>query len=116
MAADARLPASSSGRARRAALNGSAWTSVFSQPSAGTFGSCANGTTLGPGLKDWDLGVAKEFQITESKRLEFRTDFLNLTNSPIFNAPNTSVDSTQFGWVTSTQGERNIQFALKFFF
>ncbi len=91
-------------------------TSAFSQPSAGTFGTCANGTTIGPGLRDWDFGIEKQFPITESKRLEFRTEFINFTNSPIFNSPNTSVDSTQFGWVTSSQGQRNIQFALKFYF
>lgn len=91
-------------------------TSPFSQPSAGTFGSCANGTTIGPGLKDWDLGVEKDFRISESKHLEFRSEFINFTNSPVFNAPNTSVDSTQFGWVTASQYARNVQFALKFYF
>ncbi len=91
-------------------------TSAFAQPSAGTFGTCANGTTIGPGLRDWDFGIEKQFPISESKRFEFRTEFINFTNSPIFNSPNTSVDSTQFGWVTSSQGQRNVQFALKFYF
>jgi hypothetical protein len=91
-------------------------TSAFSQPSAGTFGSCANGTTIGPGLKDWDLGVEKDFHISESKYLQFRSEFINFTNSPVFEAPHTSVDSTEFGWVTSSEYQRNIQFALKFYF
>ena len=91
-------------------------TSSFAQPVAGTFGSCANGTVTGPGLSDWDLGIEKQFPVSESKRFEFRAEFLNLTNTPIFNSPNLSVDSTQFGWITSSQGERNIQFALKFYF
>jgi hypothetical protein len=90
--------------------------SSFAQPAAGTFGSCANGTVTGPGLSDWDLGIEKQFPVSESKRFEFRAEFLNLTNTPIFNSPNLSVDSTQFGWITSSQGERNIQFALKFYF
>lgn len=98
---------------------GTTWfsTSSFEQPSSGTFGSCANGTVIGPGLTDWDLGVQKQFRITESKRLEFRTEFINFTNTPIFNSPaSRSVDSSEFGEILSSQGERNIQFSLKFYF
>ena len=99
---------------------GTTWfnTSVFAQPSAGTFGSCANGTVIGPGLNTWDFGIGKQFPITESKRLEFRAEFINFTNTPIFNSPGLmNVNSTPgFGEITSSQGERNIQFALKFYF
>ena len=98
---------------------GTTWfnTSVFAQPSAGTFGSCANGTVIGPGLNTWDFGIGKQFPITESKRLEFRAEFINFMNHPIFNSPGLmTVGSTGFGEITSSQGERNIQFALKFYF
>jgi hypothetical protein len=97
---------------------GTTWfsTDEFSQPSVGTFGSCANGTVRGPGLSHWDQSFGKQFPITESKRLEFRAEFINFTNTPIFNAPNQNVDSAQFGEILSAQGERNIQFALKFYF
>lgn len=89
---------------------------TFAQAPVGTFGTCSNGTVRGPGLTGWDMGVMKNFHITESKFLQFRSEFLNFTNTPIFNAPNRSVTSTQFGQVTGSQGERNIQFALKFYF
>lgn len=99
---------------------GTTWfsTSAFAQPAAGTFGSCSNGTVRGPGLRDWDLGVAKEFPFSESKRLEFRAEFINFTNTPVFQAPNRSVTSTQFGEITNSvlNTERNIQLALKFYF
>ena len=88
-----------------------------SQPSSGTFGSCANGTVIGPGLDTWDFGVEKDFPITENKRLEFRAEMINFTNTPIFNSPaSMNVNSSEFGEVLSSQGERNIQFALKFYF
>lgn len=96
---------------------GATWfnTASFSQPTSG-FGTCGDNTVVGPGERGLDLGVDKEFPVTESKRFEFRAEFLNLTNTPIFNAPNRSVVSSQFGEVTSAQGERNIQLGLKFYF
>jgi len=97
---------------------GTTWfsTNEFSQPAGGTFGSCANGTVRGPGSRQWNESFQKEFPFGESKRLEFRAEFINFTNTPIFNAPNQNVDSSQFGQVLSAQGQRNIQFALKFYF
>ncbi len=91
-------------------------TAAFKQPSAGTFGSCGVGTTYGPGLRDLDLSAQKDFHITEAKRLEFRVEFFNFTNTPIFNAPNANVNAATFGQITVAQGERNIQVALKFYF
>jgi Carboxypeptidase regulatory-like domain/TonB-dependent Receptor Plug Domain len=97
---------------------GTTWfsTSAFTPAAAGTFGTCANGTVRGPGLRDWDVGIMKNFHITESKHLQFRSEFINFTNTPAFDAANHSVTSAQFGEVLSSQGERNIQFALKFYF
>lgn len=97
---------------------GTTWfgTGSFAQAPVGTFGTCANGTVRGPGLTGWDMGVMKNFHVTESKYLQFRSEFLNFTNTPIFNAPTRSVTSSQFGEITGSQGERNIQFAMKFYF
>ncbi len=97
---------------------GGSWfgTNEFSQPAGLTFGSCANSTVRGPGESEWNQSFGKTFPITESKRLEFRAEFINFTNTPIFNAPNNNVDSSQFGQVLSSQGQRNIQFGLKFYF
>jgi hypothetical protein len=98
---------------------GTTWfgTSAYSQPVAGTFGTAANGTVIGPGLTDWDFGIEKEFPITESKHLEFRSEFINFTNTPVFQAPaSMSVDSTEFGDILSSQYSRTIQFALKLYF
>src|SRR5207245_433751 len=51
-------------------------TSVFSQPTSG-FGSCGNNIVVGPGLREFDLGVQKQLPVTESKRFEFRAEFIN---------------------------------------
>jgi hypothetical protein len=79
----------------------------------GTFGTCGVGTVRGPGLRTADLSVQKEFPLSESKSLEFRVEFFNVTNTPILNSPSTLLNY-KLGLVDRSQGERNIQFALKF--
>jgi hypothetical protein len=81
----------------------------------GTFGTCGVGTVRGPGLRTANIRVQKEFPWSESKRLEFRVEFFNITNTPILNSPNTWLDFN-LGLIHTSQGERNIQFALKFYY
>ncbi len=88
--------------------------SAFSQPVSG-FGTCGVGTVRGPGLHNVDMSVSKFFAITEKQNLEFRSEFTNLTNTPILNSPNAGYGTT-LGAITSAQGARNIQFALKYHF
>ncbi|HEY3936554.1 MAG TPA: TonB-dependent receptor [Bryobacteraceae bacterium] len=87
----------------------------FGPASAATFGSCGVGTVRGPGLKTADLSLSKKFQFTEHQNLEFRSEFINATNTPILNAPTRSLGST-LGLLQSSQGARNIQFGLKYNF
>jgi hypothetical protein len=95
----------------------------YSNPVAGQFGTCNVTPVRGPGLNDVDLSLQKSFIFSEAKRLEFRTDFTNLFNHPILTSPNTGCgggagDACAFGLgqVAGSEGERNIQFALKFYF
>ncbi len=101
----------------------------FSIPALGTFGSCPPNVLHGPGLGVADLSLFKEFQLTESKRLEFRAEFFNALNHPNFGTPNSNIAFPgSFGQVTNTiapilgqnsggPGDpREIQFALKFYF
>lgn len=80
-----------------------------------TFGTCGVGTVTGPGLNTLDLSLQKFFPVTETKRFEFRSEFINLTNTPILNSPSTGL-GPDLGRVTGSQGARTIQFALKFLF
>ncbi|HYM13680.1 MAG TPA: TonB-dependent receptor [Bryobacterales bacterium] len=97
---------------------GGVWfnTAAYAVPRTGTLGSGGPGTVFGPGLRRFDFSVQKQFKLTEAKYFEFRTEFYNLTNTPEFNSPSRNVTSTTFGEITSAQGERNIQFGLKFYF
>lgn len=89
--------------------------STFSSAPAGQFGTCGVGNIMGPGMKNIDLSLQKQFPISESKRLEFRGEFINFTNSPILNAPSTTFGGGM-GVITSSQPGRNVQLALKFVF
>jgi hypothetical protein len=97
--------------------NGYQWFSPasYAQPVNGTFGSCGVGTVRGPGLATLDFNLSKSFKITERHVLDLRAEFINLTNTPILNAPNTGVGTT-LGLLNSSQGARNVQFALKYHF
>jgi hypothetical protein len=71
----------------------------------------------GQGLNLWDLSVIKNVAITEGVKLQIRGEFINAFNTPVFNNPNLSPTSTDFGKSTSTQNlPRNVQIGLKLVF
>jgi hypothetical protein len=89
----------------------------FSNAAPGTFGNCAaQGPVIGPGYTDVDISLQKNFPITETMRVQFRTDFLNAFNHPNFAVPNDNCCTGTFGVSNATQDARQIQFALKFYF
>jgi hypothetical protein len=91
--------------------------SAFSQAASGTFGTCpAQGPVIGPHYVDVDLSLQKNFRFGESKRLQFRADFLNAFNHPNLAAPATTFGQSNFGLITGSQDPRNLEFALKFYF
>jgi hypothetical protein len=96
--------------------------SSFSLPTnAEGFGNCpAQGPVRGPGYANVDLGLQKNFPITERTKIQFRADFLNA-----FNRVNLNTDCCMSAWsapgqgmglITSSQPARNIQFALKLYY
>ena len=95
-------------------------TASFSQPASGSYGNCGVGSVRGPRYSDVDLSLHKDFRIGESKGLEFRTEFVNIFNHPVLDfagGPNAfALTSGVMGQINASQGERNIQFALKFHF
>jgi hypothetical protein len=93
-----------------------------SNPAPNTFGTCSVGNVRGPHYSNTDLSLHKDFLFTETKKLEFRFEGLNAFNHPVytfFGGPaNGSFDpsSANFGHFSGSQGARQLQFALKFFF
>ncbi len=91
----------------------------MSNPPAGQFGNCGVSTERGPGLKQVDLSVSKDFRITEDKQLEFRAEAINAFNTPVLVVNGYSIDvfgGSQAGVVNTSNGARNLQLGLKFVF
>jgi hypothetical protein len=64
-----------------------------------------------------DFSMFKTTQLMERLALQFRAEAFNLTNTPVFGAPNNNVESPAFGTITGQgNGPRTIQFGLKLLF
>lgn len=65
-----------------------------------------------------DVTVLRQVRITERHHAEFRMSAFNLTNTPIFGAPNNSPTSNTFGAVTKSQINlpRSMELALRYRF
>ncbi len=71
----------------------------------------------GPGMKNWDTSLFKDFTITERFKAEFRAEALNTFNSPLFPNPNTSLGSSSFGHINSQVNfARLLQLGVRFYF
>ena len=83
---------------------------------SGRFGNAGRNILRAPGFVNWDLSVSKEFPFWgERRKIQFRTDFLNILNHANFDAPNATLSSpSTMGVISSTVGNaRIIQLALR---
>jgi len=81
-----------------------------------TFGNLGRNVLRQDGVQRLDFGMFKQTQLTETKSLEFRSEFFNFFNTPFFGPPNASWGSSQFGEVLSAADPRFVQFGLKLVF
>lgn len=95
-------------------------TAAFAIPAQYTIGNAGRGLFFGPGLINFDLNLGKRFATPfagERSNLEFRAEFYNITNTPYFANPNTTLGQATFGRITAVSGSpRTSQMALKFNF
>ena len=95
-------------------------TAAFSRPAPDTFGTAPR--TLNyrtPGIKNADMSLLKNFNFTESKRLQLRMEAFNVTNTVTFGTPNSTYGSSSFGVISGYaggRGPRELQMAAKFYF
>ncbi|MFN3323524.1 MAG: carboxypeptidase regulatory-like domain-containing protein [Bryobacteraceae bacterium] len=81
------------------------------------FGFAGRSLFDGPGIIGVDASVMKNFYIKEGYRLEFRGEFFNLPNHPLFGHPVAAPGNPRYGVISSTRIDpRDIQLALKFVF
>jgi hypothetical protein len=106
---------------------------AFTAAPAGTQGSFGRNVLRGFGAWQADVGLQRQFHLTESLALRFRAEFFNIFNHPNFGSPMNLLTSPLFGRSTQTLanslgsgganggfnplyqigGSRSIQFALK---
>jgi len=79
-------------------------TAAFKPAAPFTFGSSSRTipNVMGPGLFNIDFSVFKDFAVKEKIKLQLRGAAFNLTNTPQFLGPGTSVGTANFGVVTGT--------------
>jgi len=77
---------------------------------------------VGPGFWQWDAALSRNFRIKEGQCIQARVDMYNVTNSFRPANPSTSLTSN-YGLITNAVGaaagsalNRDVQFALKYFF
>ena len=87
--------------------------SAFSTNAIGTFGNSGKNILLGPRSFDTDMGLLKNFSISESTSLQFRAEFFNVFNNVNFNQPQNFLGSSSTGQITSASDPRILQLALK---
>lgn len=93
-------------------------TSAFAafNPAPQAFGNAGVGIMRGPGSVNFDFTFAKNFNVTERRYFQFRTELFNAFNRANFGPPNIARDSSGFGQILSAANARIIQFGLKFYF
>ena len=91
---------------------------AFSTAPQYTFGNTSRTLPIrGPGQVNWDASLFKTVTIREKLKAQFRLEALNLTNTPLFAAPNLSFGSSSFGKITTQVNfSRQLQLALRFSF
>jgi len=89
----------------------------------GHFGTCSVGNVAGPNFFDADLGLHKDFHVTEGKTLQFRFEALNAFNHPVWTFSGGPAggsfdpgNNPTFGHITGSQSARSVQLGLKFIY
>jgi hypothetical protein len=91
-------------------------TAAFAAVPVGTNGTSARNFIDGPGLKNVDLGIFRDFNMTERFKLQFRAEATNAFNIVNLNNPVTARNSAQFGQIRDARTMREIQLGLRLTF
>ncbi len=79
---------------------------ILRNPKPGTTGNLGLNWLEGPGSLGLDAALSKSIQIREGTEFTLRIDAINLLNTPLWNNPNLTINSANFGRITSAGGAR----------
>jgi hypothetical protein len=77
-------------------------TTAFAPVNTARIGTAGYDILRGPGTRNLDLKLSREFAFSERFKLQVRADGYNVTNTPHFANPNGSITSAAFGTITAT--------------
>jgi hypothetical protein len=81
------------------------------------YGNSQRNNLIGPGMVALDASLFKSFKPTERTEVDFRAEFFNLPNHPIFGQPNATVGTANYMRITNTRlPGRQIQLGLRMTF
>jgi hypothetical protein len=96
---------------------------AFASPADGTYGNSGRAPLRVPGVDQWDLTVAKGWELRGGLRLQLRADFINALNHTQLGAPGATcntlstgscfVEGQALGRVSSTRSPREVQLGLR---
>jgi hypothetical protein len=84
-------------------------------PATGFQGTVGRNTLIGPGSKQVDFSISKNFPVGTS-RLEFRWEIFNLLNTTNFGQPDGNISNVTAGVISTADDARSMQFGLRFAF
>lgn len=73
----------------------------------GRYGTVGAGALVGPKTSTFSLKIQKSISIVERLKIQLEGSAANLTNTPNFAEPALNISATNFGRITSTQGQEN---------
>ena len=89
---------------------------AFSAPAALAFGNSPVDAIRGPGQRNFDLGIFRNFKIKERYGIQYRLEAYNALNHFNLNNPGLSFGTPNLGRITGKAGPRNVQMGLKISF
>jgi hypothetical protein len=95
-----------------------AWfnTAAFSPPAAGTYGTAARNTIIGPGISNMNMRVTRTIPFDRTRALSIDLSASNVFNTAQYSTIDTYVNSPTFGQVIAARASRRVQllFRLRF--
>jgi hypothetical protein len=91
-------------------------TTVYAPNALGTFGTSPRNALRGPGYKNVDLGVHKNFATGGHTELQVRIEAFNVFNWVNLGTPVTAQNSGNFGRITTALDPRIMQLAMRWQF
>jgi len=92
---------------------------AFAPQPLGSLGTTARNSIYGPSFRHFDASLFKDFDLTERLKLQFRAEAFNVTNTPNFGQPGSTLGTSIFGVISSLRTNaqpRQLQLALRLSF